>query len=198
MGFFSIVHERKSLVYSLATNDRLPFLTELIGRMDVDDVFVHVQIGAIGILRVIQKILRSRLPVRVIVMVDNAHLPTLKLLRAMNVKTIFSKHDSLENICKILHGPVFNNYISTELYAVIETIQPASAWAKERTAFDGVQYLTPAETEIILDLLQGISPWQVARKRFISVKTVSSHKLAALKKMEIRGLNEFFITPRIK
>ncbi|MGP2827023.1 helix-turn-helix transcriptional regulator [Serratia ureilytica] len=56
--------------------------------------------------------------------------------------------------------------------------------------------MTPAETEIILDLLQGISPWQIARKRFVSVKTVSTHKLNALRKMEIQGLNEFFITPQ--
>ncbi|WP_308371975.1 helix-turn-helix transcriptional regulator [Serratia marcescens] len=59
-----------------------------------------------------------------------------------------------------------------------------------------MHYITPAETEVILDLLQGISPWQIARKRFVSVKTVSTHKLNALRKMEIQGLNEFFITPQ--
>ncbi|WP_405050833.1 LuxR C-terminal-related transcriptional regulator [Serratia ureilytica] len=32
----------------------------------------------------------------------------------------------------------------------------------------------------------------MARKRFISTKTVSAHKLNALKKMELQGLNEFF------
>nr|WP_249038232.1 LuxR C-terminal-related transcriptional regulator [Serratia marcescens] len=52
------------------------------------------------------------------------------------------------------------------------------------------------ETEITLDLLQGLSPRQVAIKRFISVKTVSTHKLNALKKMELGGINEFFITHR--
>ncbi|MGP2593584.1 LuxR C-terminal-related transcriptional regulator [Serratia marcescens] len=52
------------------------------------------------------------------------------------------------------------------------------------------------ETEITLDLLQGLSPSQVARKRFISVKTVSTHKLNSLKKMELRRINEFFISPR--
>ncbi|MBF4114198.1 hypothetical protein IN593_25250 [Enterobacter cloacae] len=109
---------------------------------------------------------------------------------------IFSLRDSLNNIGKLLHDSSIVHYMNPDLPAVIKAIQPAPVWAAEWDAFDGVQYLMPTETKIILDLLRGISPSQIAKKRFISVKTVSSHKPDALRKMELQGLNEFFITPR--
>ncbi len=130
-------------------------------------------------------------------MVDNTvSIPILKLLRAMGVTFIFSLRDSLMEICNFLQNPSNSHYISEGVKTTFKTINPPSSKLSEWNSFDSVQYLTPTETEIILDLIQGISPWRVARKRFISVKTVSVHKRNALKKMELRELNDFFITPQ--
>lgn len=164
--------------------------------IEFDDVFIHVRMNANAELRLIQKFITSRSPPRIVALVDHAHAPTLKLLRSMGLCFIVSLGDSLSNIGKLLQDSSIVRYMSPDLHAVIKAIQPPPFWAAEWDAFDGVQYLTPTETEIILDLLRGVSPWQLAKKRFVSVKTVSSHKLNALKKMELQGLNEFFITPR--
>lgn len=174
----------------------LALYSNLDSKVEFDDVFIHVRTNASAELRLIQKFITLRSPPRIIVLVANAHAPTLKFLRAMGVVFIASLRDSLSNIGKLLQDSSIVRYMSPDLHAVIKAIQPAPVWAAEWDAFDGVQYLTPTETEIILDLLQGISPWQIARKRFVSVKTVSTHKLNALKKMELQGLNEFFITAR--
>ncbi|EIO8806977.1 response regulator transcription factor [Salmonella enterica] len=194
-GMSCIAHDRKSLSCLLKTNDFLTLHSTFNSDFEFDDVFVHVQSGVSGELRLIQKFITSHSPPRVFVLVDNAHAPTLKLLRAMGMIFIVSLRDSLSNIGRLLQGYSIASYMSPDLHAVIKAIQPAPVWAKEWGAFDGVQYFTPTETEIILDLLHGISPWQVARKRFVSVKTVSTHKLNALRKMELQRLNEFFTTP---
>lgn len=164
--------------------------------IEFDDVFIHVRTNVSAELRLIQKFITLRSLPRIIVLVDNAHVPALKLLRAMGMVFIVSLRDSLSNIGKLLQDSSIVRYMSPDLHAVIKATQPAPFWAAEWDVFDGVQYLTPTETEIILYLLQGASPWQIARKRFVSVKTVSTHKLNALRKMELQGLNEFFITPR--
>ncbi|CAI0828615.1 helix-turn-helix transcriptional regulator [Serratia marcescens] len=195
-GMSCIARERESLSFLLMTHHHLTPHSAFTRHVELDDLFVHVQSGRVGELRLIQKLIMLSSPPRVIVMVDNAHVPTLKLLRAMGVIFIISLRDALSNIGNILQDSSRVNYMSVELHAVIKAIPSAPAWATERGAFDEVQYLTPMETEITLDLLQGLSPRQVAIKRFISVKTVSTHKLNALKKMELGGINEFFITHR--
>lgn len=154
----------------------------------LNDVFVHVHTGVLGELRLIHKFKTLRSSPRVLVLVSSTHVPTLKLLRAMNILFIVSLRDSLNNIGILLQDSSIVRYMSPDLQAVINTIKPT----KELDTLDDIQYLTPMETEVILDLLQGMSPLQVARKWFISVKTVSVHKLNALKKIELRGLNQFF------
>ncbi|MGQ8775980.1 helix-turn-helix transcriptional regulator [Serratia sp. NA_112.1] len=195
-GMSCIAHESEYLTFLFKTNNFLTRHSNFNSHIEFDDVFVHVQSGVSEELRLIQRFITSRSPPRVFILVDNAHAPTLKFLCAMGVISIVSLHDSLSNIGKLLQKSSETHYMSPDLRAVIKAVQPAPAKVSKWDAFDGVQYLTLTETEIMLDLLQGILPWQVARKRFISVKTVSTHKLNALKKMELRGLNEFFIPPR--
>lgn len=193
-GMTYVTHKHVTCLFK--NHDYLAIYSNFDSNVEFDDVFIHVRTNASAELGLIQKFITLRSPPRIIVLVDNAHVPTLKLLRAMGLFFIVSLRDSLSNIDKLLQDSSIVRYMSADLHAVIKAIQPAPVWAAEWDAFVGVQYLTPTETEIILDLLQGISPWQIARKRFVSVKTVSTHKLNALRKMELQGLNEFFITPR--
>lgn len=193
-GMTYVTH--KHVTYLFKNHDYLAIYSNFDSNVEFDDVFIHVRTNASAELGLIQEFITLRSPPRIIVLVDNAHVPTLKLLRAMGIVFIVSLRDSLSNIDKLLQDSSIVRYMSSDLHAVIKAIQLAPDWAVEWDAFDGVQYLTPAETEIILDLLRGVSPWQIARKRFVSVKTVSTHKLNALKKMELQGFNEFFITPR--
>lgn len=194
-GMSCITHDYESLACLCTTSVHSTLLPVVNSDVELDDVFVHVQPGAVGELRSVRKLITSGSPPRVIVLVDNTHVPTLKLLRAMGVIFIVSLRDALSNIVKLLLNCAISHLISAELQAVTKSIQPAPAWA-ESAEFDGVQCLTPMETEIILDLLQGNSPRQVARERCVSTKTVSMHKRNALKKMQLRGLNELIIMPR--
>lgn len=195
-GIDCITNELYPFAYLLMNINSLTINSAFYSYIEFDDVFVHVRTGMSEELRLIQEFIKSFSPPRVIVLVDNAHAPTLKLLRAMGVFFIFSLHDSLRNIVLILQDPSMPSYMSPDLYTVIKDVQPPPTWAMEWNAFDGVQHLTSTETQIILDLIQGVSPWKVASKRCVSVKTISTHKLNALRKIEIRGLNELFITTR--
>lgn len=184
---------QKHVTHLFKNHEYPAFDLDFNSHVEFDDVFIHVRMNACTELRLIQKLITLRSPQRIIALVDYAHAPTLKLLRAMGVFFIVSLRDSLSNIGKLLQDSSIVRYMSPDLHAVIKEIQPAPVWAAEWDAFDGVQYLTPTETEIILDLLRGVSPWQLAKMRFVSVKTVSSHKLNAMKKIKLRGINEFFI-----
>jgi len=163
-----------------------------------DYVFIHIQsnVNVIVFLRIIQGVINSVSRPRIIVMVDNVHAPTLKLLRSMDVRFILSQRESLITLLKILCSSAISHYMSDELHTVMKNIYPATVWGKEWGPFDGVQHLTPTEIEIVLDLLQGMSPQRMSQKRFVSVKTISTHKHNALRKMGLKGLNEFFISPR--
>lgn len=179
-GMTYIAHNHLARLFK--NHDYLALYSAFDCNVEFDDVFVFVRMNVSAELRLIQQFITLRSPPRILVLVDNAQVPTLKLLRAMGVIFVFSLRDSLSNICKFLQDSSMAHYMSPDLHAVIKTIQPIPVWATEWGAFVGVKYSTPTETEIILDLFQGISLWQVARKRFISVKTVSTYKLNALKK----------------
>ena len=127
-------------------------------------------------------------------MVDNSHAPTLRLLCALGVRFILCKFDSLDNICEVLKKTTLKKYMSSYLKSVFVKYPPPPRWAKEGGEVNDEELFTKRESDIILDLFQGISPWNVAKKRFISIKTVSAHKLNALKKIRMRNLNEMFIT----
>lgn len=159
----------------------------------LDDVYIQLCRGEVEKLFLIHLLMLLPSKPRVIVIVNDSHKPTLKLLRAMGVLFIFSLSDSLSDFEKILQCSTNENYISPDLFATIHPVQSSTARAMNRDFFNGIKYLTLSETNIILYLLNGIPPWLVARKLCISVKTVSSHKINALRKMNLSGINEFFI-----
>lgn len=192
-GIAGIAREFKYIVYLCLTNAPLTPYLALKKSIELDDIFVHIRPGINGDLKLINKLMTSRSSSRIIAMVDNSvSTPTLKLLRSMGVGFIFSLNESLIKTGDFLQNPSNYNYVSEALHTKLKGSKATSTRPSEYNIFDDVQYLTPTEKEIILDLIQGISPWRIARERFVSVKTVSTHKLNALRKMEIRGLNEFF------
>lgn len=152
-GMTYVTHKHVTRLFK--NHDYLALYSNFDSKVEFDDVFIHVRTNASAELRLIQKFITLRSPPRIIVLVDNAHVPTLKFLRAMGMVFIASLRDSLSNIGKLLQDSSVVRYMSPDLHAVIKAIQPAPVWAAEWDAFDGVQYLTPTETEIILDLLQG-------------------------------------------
>lgn len=157
-GMSCIAHDRDVLARLFKTHDYLALYSIFDSNAEFDDVFFYLRTNMSPELRLIHKFSTLRSSPRIITLVDNAHVPTLKLLRAMGVVFIVSLRDSLSNIGKLLQESSIVRYMSPDLYAVFKAIQPARAWPEEWDSFDGIQYFTSTETEIILDLLQGISP----------------------------------------
>lgn len=89
-------------------------------------MYIHVceNVGAELKLLQIFKMLCSKL--RIFVLVDNAHSPTLKLLRVMGVSFIISLHDSLKNIGNLLQDSSMVSYMSPDLHIVTKAILPSS------------------------------------------------------------------------
>lgn len=189
-GFHSIICNNESLICSLMTNNSSTLLAAFYVGIQMDDVFISVQPGDVGPLWAIHALIRSSVPPRVIVTVESAHVPMLQLLRALGVRFILSRRDTVDRICKVLLDPMLSHYISPALQSAVDRIHPEpSRAAKKSTFVGGVELFTLRETDIVLDLLQGISPCQVAKKRCLSVKTVSMYKINAIKKMGVKGLN---------
>lgn len=177
---------------SLITNEILAFTSSFHVQKNVQNIVVDIQPTAIPALRVLSKFIYSGSPIRFIVMVDNAHVPTLRLLQALGVRFILSKKESLENIYTILNSLTLSYYISTNLQTVLEKHQPTPHGANRWSIFNNSGMFTSTEADIILYLCQGMAPRRLARNRLISTKTVSSHKINALKKIGIKNLNAIF------
>lgn len=78
--------------------DRLAPYSTFVSNIDFDDVVVLVHKNVSGKLILIHKFITLRSPPRIIALVGNAHVSTLKLLRDMGVVFIVSLRDSFLNI----------------------------------------------------------------------------------------------------
>jgi DNA-binding NarL/FixJ family response regulator len=152
----------------------------------IDDALVNVQPKNYSMLRLIQKLLTLKKPPRVIIMMEYAHVPTFKLICSMGVNYILSRTDSVKHIRDALQKSESRHSASPGLERMMAKVQLPAHFASS------VQKLSPAEINILIDLLKGIPSWLVAKKRAVSIKTVSTHKLNALKKIGISNLNLFF------
>lgn len=178
----------------LTTSDISELVSVFYTNVQISDIIVHVKTGDNEILKVIAAFISSGSTVRVIVIVENVYASTVKLLRAIGVTIILSKFDSLDSIREVLNTPKNIRYMSPKVKSMIKSEQRDSQLVKVWDISKDEENLTPTETDIILDLCQGMSPWVVAKKRFISIKTVSRHKINALKKMGLKNINAIFIT----
>lgn len=126
-------------------------------------------------------------------MMDDGDILMLRLLHAIGGTFIVSRQGAVNELHNILQCHLLNHYISYKLQLAIQKHPPHTLWLTEAMTLDGAQILTATESEILIDLLRGKSTEFVARKRFISEKTVSTHKLNALRKLKVKNLSAFFI-----
>lgn len=126
-------------------------------------------------------------------MVDDGDILMLRLPHAIGGNFIVSRQGAVNELHNILQCHLLNHYISYKLQLAIQKHHPHPLWLTEAMTLDGTQILTATESEILIDLLQGKSTKFVATKRLISEKTISTHKLNALRKLRLKNLNAFFI-----
>ncbi|WP_369606411.1 LuxR C-terminal-related transcriptional regulator [Serratia marcescens] len=175
------------------TNDCSVLLAAFKAGIPMNVVVTYVKPGGFDIVKVLNTLMRSASPPRIISMVDDGDILMLRLLRVIGGNFIVSRQGAISELHNILQCHLLNHYISNKLQLAIKKHLPHPLWLTEAMTLDGAQILTATESEILIDLLRGKSTEFVARKRFISEKTVSTHKLNALRKIKIKNLNAFFI-----
>ncbi len=123
------------------------------------------------------RIVRARFPhVRIIVYTSHVEAATETLMRQAGAHGFLSKSADL-----------------TELIGMIDHVAAGSTFFSEALRpKEGAAHLTPRETEVLRCCMQGLSMTDIARKFERSVKTVSSQKHAAYRKLGIRNDYDLF------
>nr|SAY44677.1 transcriptional regulator FimZ [Serratia marcescens] len=188
-----LVNESVDMTCSLMTDDCSVLLTAFKAGIPMNDIVTYVKPGGFDIVKVLNILMRSASPPRIISMVDDGDILMLRLLHAIGGNFIVSRQGAVNELHNILQCHLLSHYISYKLQLAIQKHPPHPLRLTESMTLDGAQILTATESEILIDLLQGKSTKLVARKRLISEKTISTHKLNALRKLRLKNLNAFFI-----
>ncbi len=130
--------------------------------------------------------------IKVIVLVDFPHIPSVTLVRSFGVKKIIAKQDSLQCVNEAIT-------LSAECFYLSPSVARLTS-ERELTAqvncYPRPVMLTQMERVIMAELCRDKSIPSIARERGCSVKTISQHKQNALWKMGYRKLKEIFFLPR--
>ena len=123
------------------------------------------------------------------------HLPKAEIL-------IFTIHDEESIIAEVLRagarGFLLKSDTESELIAAVQAMirhRPYFSWRVSETLLDtylkhsdregGTGVLTPREREVVQLVSEGLSNKQVGRKLVLSIKTVETHRAAAMRKLGV-------------
>jgi DNA-binding CsgD family transcriptional regulator len=65
-------------------------------------------------------------------------------------------------------------------------------WASEKLSTDRYLQLTPRERQVLQGICRELTPNQIAKRLSLSVKTVSTHKLTAMRKLGFKRSSELY------
>lgn len=168
------VSDFNDLFYQIAINE------------NVDTVFVAYNPVWMQTLHAIYKLKHFYPDVKVIVLLDSPHFPSVVLMRSFEVGIILSKKDNLDCLNSVLALEPSSCYLSPSLAIQINDKRIDNMIALEQTSI----FLTPMECFILAELFGEKSTLSIAKERGCSVKTIHQHKKNALVKMGFNSLVE--------
>ncbi|WP_409309776.1 helix-turn-helix transcriptional regulator [Pectobacterium sp. B1J-3] len=170
----SVVDDINDLFYQIAINE------------NVDAVFVAYNPVWMQTLHAIYKLKHFYPDVKIIVLLDSPHFPSVVLMRSFEVSIILSKKDNLDCLNSALALEPSSCYLSPSL-----AVQINDKRIDDMTALEQMDiFLTPMECFILAELFGEKSTLSIAKERGCSVKTIHQHKKNALVKMGFNRLVE--------
>ncbi|WP_368181169.1 response regulator [Aeromonas sp. R7-5] len=119
----------------------------------------------------------------------------IQALRA-GAKGFIGKNSDPKEITKAVHCVAKGNiYLSPEMKAEIESIEmelPHKPYTNS-TQNRYINRLSPKEHEVVRCIIEGMSVSEIAQKFHRSIKTISSQKQSALRKLGIKNDHELFL-----
>lgn len=149
------------------THDINHFIDNLYNGTKFDSAIIGYNFNHPELLTAISSYITLKGPKSLIVLLKRKNKNLLRLMHSMNVSwVIFLGED-----------------INTIAYRIKQIL------LSDVTPVHNANALTTKETEVIAALLDGLSTETVAKKMHLSIKTISTHKRNALKKIGISSLN---------
>jgi DNA-binding CsgD family transcriptional regulator len=111
--------------------------------------------------------------------VDDRDSRLQKLYRDVKKSNVFSRHESVDTLLQLIERKLYSPQAILE-----KSLLKQQVYLREP--------LTPRELEVLYYLKQGKTHTSAANCMGISVKTISSHKRAAMKKLNFKRSNELF------
>lgn len=193
VGIKEFFAEEYDVLINCVDLDEKKYSMSLSSLGDFDAVIVSIGIRNYNVLYTIKNLTTLSEYSRIIVIMDDQNYAVLQLLRCMGVSLIITRNERLSVIRDMVTNSKINNYISEGLSKLLDDVYPLPSW--ERTTVSNTvsnNILSPMELDILIPLINGVSPSYLARKYSISVKTVSNHKINALSKIGISNIALLF------
>lgn len=125
--------------------------------------------------------------IKIIVVIYNATIAVVSLLKCMGIEIILSYYDSPDDFVMAMTCYKGEKYLSP---VIVNTLNKN---ATENNVNSDVSFLTTMERYVLGNLLVGISTDEIAKTKKIHIKTVHSHKMNALRKISIKKLNDLVL-----
>ncbi|EIO8806981.1 response regulator transcription factor [Salmonella enterica] len=160
-----------------ATQDTFRFNDILYRGFSIDGAVISFYHGSPDSLLAINEFIASYGANYLIVMLESRNKHLLNLIYCMNVSWVLFFDESIIQISRKINM-IFSNKKTGDM-----TSRPG--------------LLTTREIEVLTALLGGLSTESVAKKMYLSIKTISSHKKKALNKLGLTRFNQLLVSSLI-
>ncbi|WP_191121352.1 helix-turn-helix transcriptional regulator [Serratia marcescens] len=173
---FSIENDLK-MNCGLATQSESEFISAIDIENLVDGAIIHFDHKCFNTLLAINQFILKKGSSKLIVMLEVKSKDILNLMRCLGVVWVVFRGERIDLVRKLTRDAM---------------LLIANAYVTESENHCERDLLTQREIMVMHDLLNGLTISEMAKKRFLSIKTISAHKCNAMRKIGCNKINKFF------
>jgi len=181
-GLKSMLEQEKGIVIVAEAEDGEQAIN-LARDTDLDVVLMDIEMPGIDGMEATAKLLRINPKLKVIILSSNTHPVLAKKLLTSDVKGYLSKEAGREELLEAIRRIVEfgEKYVSAE---ITRRLVDSQLNTDEASPFDDLSY---RELQIVLMILRGLSPKEITRRLFLSIKTVSAYRGEIFRKLGVQN-----------
>lgn len=184
-GLRQFIHQAFTEIELYEETGRLSELPELISQHQPDIVIMELMSNGgsvLDALRIINTCTRNRPEISIVICTTLQYRSLFQVLRLMNVRGIYLKEEPIDILLQCLNQTLIGCQGFSPM--VIDTLPD--------TISAGNSLLTGKELEVLLHLFSGKNVTTIARLMQRDVRTISSHKRRAMRKIGFKNDSEIF------
>ena len=162
-----------------------------IDRFGPDVIVMEIILPGPSGLEALLELERRNSNVKVLIVTRTSSAEIIRRILAISSLSIVLKNDSAEELSRALTSCIDGQqYISRSVQQILEDSEDTNGWDKSNSVFDPLVKLSSREREIFYFLAEGLQNAQIAKRLFISPRTVETHRARIVRKLGIKSNGE--------